>query len=303
MFYLIIENSPGKTIVGGLFFLSANVQQTRHEILRWDFELSTAWKMSQEMPRWAFELIEYPKVCSDEISSWTKVPRNAPIRFGVEDIEKRPQENPRNAPMRFGVEDSVLKLVKLANFVGGWWKVGEKLVSWSIWWKIGEVGEKLVKLVNLAGGWWSWWKVDELGEVGEFGEKLVKSWWRWWKVGEVGEKLVNLAGGLLELVKRGSEVRQVDEKLVKLVNLVTLRSGLSIAGDETVKWENCLRTHDTSSTPDTSVRRWGKPHILFDHYTMVKYFHWTLHVWTQTQILATNCSITLLLSSHGNNWR
>ena len=49
----------------------------------------------------------------------------------------------------------------------------------------------------------------------------------------------------------------VCQKLVKmsqkLVNLVALCSGLSTAGDETVTWENCLRTYDTSSTPDTSV--------------------------------------------------
>ena len=43
------------------------------------------------------------------------MPRYAPIRFGVEDIEKAP----KNAPMRLRVEDSVLKLVKLANLVGG----------------------------------------------------------------------------------------------------------------------------------------------------------------------------------------
>ena len=42
-------------------------------------------------------------------------------------------------------------------------------------------------------------------------------------------------------MKSWSEVGQVGEKLVKLVNLVTLRSGLSTAGDETVKWENCFK--------------------------------------------------------------
>ena len=49
-----------------------------------------------------------------------------------------------------------------------------------------------------------------------------------------------------ELAKRGFN-------LVDLLNLVTMRSGLSPAGDETVRWENCLRTHGTSSTPDTSL--------------------------------------------------
>ena len=62
-----------------------------------------------------------------------------------------------------------------------------------------------------------------------------------------------------QLVKHGSSRSSWLKKwvnFVKLVNLVTLRSGLSTAGDETVKWENCLRTHDTSSTPDTSAQSW-----------------------------------------------
>ena len=70
------------------------------------------------------------------------------------------------------------------------------------------------------------------------------------------------------------QVRQVCQKwvnMVKLVKLVTLCSGLSTVGDETVKWENCLRTHDTSSTPDTSVQSWGRHHSVFDHRRMVKY--------------------------------
>ena len=53
------------------------------------------------------------------------------------------------------------------------------------------------------------------------------------------------------------QVGQVGQKIVKNGStgsiLVTLRSGLSTAGDETVKWENCSRTHDTSSTPNTSA--------------------------------------------------
>ena len=153
-------------------------------------------------------------------------------------------------------------------------QVGEKLAkSWWIWWSWWNVGEKLV-LVIFVKSLWSSWKVGEFGrglvklwwKVGQVGKELVKSWASWWKVGEKLVKLVNLVGGWWSW----SEVGQVGEKLFKLVNLVTLRSGLSTAGDETVKWENCLRTHDTSSTPDTSVQRWARHHIVFDHHRMVK---------------------------------
>ena len=66
----------------------------------------------------------------------------------------------------------------------------------------------------------------------------------------VGEQLVKNGEKLVKLVKGWSTVGQTR---VNVVNLVTLRFGLSTAGDETVKWKNCLRTHGTSRTPDTSV--------------------------------------------------
>ena len=246
------------------------------------------------MNRWDFELNRCAKKCSDKIWSW-----------------RHWKKAPRNAPMRFGVEDRVLKLVKFANLVGGYSQVVERLVkNWWSWRKVVEVGEfgrrlvKLVKswwkvgekLVKLVKRWWSWWKVGETWlilvkswwswwKVGEFGRELVKLWWKswsswkklvkswasWWKAGEKFVKLVNLVGGWASWWKVG-------RKLVKLVKSWSswsiwshcVRSGLSTAGDETVRWENCLRTHDTSSTPDTSVQRWGTHHIVFDHYRMVK---------------------------------
>ena len=154
-----------------------------------------------------------------------------------------------------------------------------------------------MKLVSLAGGWWSWWKIGEKlvnlvkswWHVGEVREKLVKHGWFWWKVGEVGEKLVNLVGGwsncgekLVELEKNWWKDRQVGEKLVKSwwkvgekLKLVKFGGGLVKLVKSWSRWWNCemgelLKNPWHLSTPDTSVQRWGKHHIVFDHYRMVK---------------------------------
>ena len=182
------------------------------------------------------------------------------------------------------VGEKWMKFVKSWWGWSSWWKVGQKLVVkinsptspaqghekclkpktdhkhllvdffWlqillvSLSWK---VGEKLVKLVE------SWWKV---------GGELVKSRWIWWKVGEIGGKLVNSWWKVGERSTVGQTwVKWV--KLVKFVKLVKNRLNMGLLfgqfghvafwfvnrGDETVKWESCLITHDTTSTPNTSV--------------------------------------------------
>ena len=107
--------------------------------------------------------------------------------------------------------------------------------------------------------------------------KLVKSWSSWWKV---GDKLVTSWSSQVRenLIKTWSTVGQTWVKSVKFVKNGSIWSswshfvsGLSTVGDETVKWANCLGTHDTSSTPDTSVQSWGRHHSVFDHRRMVKY--------------------------------
>ena len=54
---------------------------------------------------------------------------------------------------------------------------------------------------------------------------------------------------------------QVGQKLVQNWSKI-VQFGHIAVGDETVKWESCLRIHDTSSTPGTSVSA-GEGTILF----------------------------------------